>query len=78
LAERLEQRAKVYRQPWLGARFSQWILLLRGDAYKAAAPWTFDRKSAMRDAVLGVVLGPTVELIKTRMDRHQTGTRTAS
>ncbi len=78
LAERLEQRVRIYRRPWVGGRLAQWLRLLHSDAYKPAAPWSFGRKSAIRDAVLGVVFGPTVELIKARMDRPQANRRTAS
>jgi glycosyltransferase involved in cell wall biosynthesis len=58
LAEWLELRTDAYRKPLLPDRLEIWLRLLRTEAYKSKAPWPFDKKSAMRDAVVGVLLGP--------------------
>jgi glycosyltransferase involved in cell wall biosynthesis len=64
LAERCNLRARVWQRPLLINRLVAWLKLVQIKAYEPNHLWSFSVKAAAWDALVGVLLGPGVRLVK--------------
>jgi glycosyltransferase involved in cell wall biosynthesis len=64
LAERFYLRARIYQRVEFINRFVAWLKLIRVRAYRFDRLWWFSVKAAARDALVGVLLGPGVRVVK--------------
>jgi hypothetical protein len=64
LAERFYLRARIYQRAEFINRVVAWLKLIQIRAYRFDRLWWFSVKAATRDALVGVLLGPRVRVVK--------------
>jgi glycosyltransferase involved in cell wall biosynthesis len=74
LSNWFETRAQIYQRQWFYDRFLSWISMVRSGGYMNTC-WAFPKRSAVRDIVLGVLLGPKLDwlavLVKELADKKK-------
>ena len=64
LAERFYLRARIYQRADFIGRVVAWLKLIQVKGYRLDRLWWFSVKAAARDALIGVLLGPRVRMVK--------------
>jgi len=64
LAERFYLRARIYQRADFIGRVVAWLKLIQVNGYRLDRLWWFSVEAAARDALIGVLLGPRVRMVK--------------
>jgi glycosyltransferase involved in cell wall biosynthesis len=74
LSNWFKTRARIYQDRWFYGRFLSWISMVRSGGYINTC-WAFPKRSAVRDIVLGVLLGTKLDwlavLVKELADKKK-------
>jgi len=71
LAERFNLRARIYQRVEFVNRLVAWLKLIQVKAYRSDRLWWFSVKAAARDALVGVLLGPRVRVVKSGFYKYR-------